>query len=122
MSVGGRVIHHEEVYLGNPKNTVLLVGYQTLGSIGRHLLDGSKKVLIHGDPVNVNAKIESILGYSSHKDSDHLVDFAATAGDKVKKIFVVMGEPKASLFLVQKIRDNLGSDALYPERLKKYEL
>lgn len=122
MSVGGRVIHHEEVYLGDPKNTILLVGYQTLGSIGRYLLDGSKKVLIHGESVNVNAKIESILGYSSHKDSDHLVDFAATAGDKVKKIFVVMGEPKASLFLVQKIRDNLGSDALYPERLKKYEL
>lgn len=122
MSVGGRVIHHEEVYLGNPKNTVLLVGYQTLGSIGRHLLDGSKKVLIHGEPVNVNAKIESILGYSSHKDSDHLVEFAETAGNNVKKIFVVMGEPKASLFLVQKIRDNLGFNALYPERLKKYEL
>lgn len=122
MSVGGRVIHHEEVYLGNPKNTVLLVGYQTLGSIGRHLLDGSKKVLIHGEPVNVNAKIESILGYSSHKDSDHLVEFAETAGNNVKNIFVVMGEPKASLFLVQKIRDNLGFNALYPERLKKYEL
>lgn len=122
MSVGGRVIHHEEVYLGNPKNTILLVGYQTLGSIGRHLLDGSKKVSIYGEVINVNAKIESILGYSSHKDSDGLLEFAETAGEKVKKIFVVMGEPKASLFLVQKIRDNLGFDALYPERLKKYEI
>lgn len=122
MSVGGRVIHHEEIYLGDPKNTVLLVGYQTLGSIGRHLLDGSKKVNIHGQEIKVGARIESILGYSSHKDSDHLVEFAATAGEKVKKIFVAMGEPKASLFLVQKIRDNLGVDAMYPERNVRYEL
>ncbi len=122
MSVGGRVIHHEELYLGDAKNTVLLVGYQTMGSIGRHLLDGAKKVSIHGVEFSVNAKIESILGYSSHKDSDHLVEFVSSAEDSAKKVFVVMGEPKASLFLVQKIRDNLGMDAMYPERLKRYEL
>ncbi len=126
MSVGGRVIHHEEIYLGDPKNTVLLVGYQTLGSVGRYLMDGSKKVNIHGVEIPVRAKIETILGYSSHKDSDRLVDFVSTVNEKrngkVKEIFVVMGEPKASLFLVQKIRDNLGIEAMYPERLKRYEL
>ncbi len=125
MSVGGRVIHHEEVYLSDAKSTVLLVGYQTVGSIGRQLLDGNKKVKIHGTEIKVNAKIESILGYSSHKDSDHLAEFAATTeekGHKVKVIFAAMGEPKASLFLVQKIRDNLGINAIYPERLKKYNL
>lgn len=122
MSVGGRVIHHEEMYLSDPKNTVLLVGYQTLGSIGRYLMDGAKKVKIHQNEVKVNAKIESILGYSSHKDSDHLLEFISTAEKTAKKVFVVMGEPKASLFLVQKIRDNLGLNALYPERVKKYRL
>ena len=122
MSVGGRVTHHEEMYLPDSKSTILLVGYQTLGSVGRHLLDGAKKVSIHGNEIPVKAKIESILGYSSHKDSDHLVEFASTAQDTVKKIFVVMGEPKASLFLAQKIRDNLGIDTLYPERLTRYEL
>jgi metallo-beta-lactamase family protein len=122
MSIGGRVVHHEEIYLPDPKNTILLVGYQTLGSIGRHLLDGEKKVSIHGNDIPVRAKIESILGYSSHKDSDHLVAFAETASATVKKIFVAMGEPKASLFLAQKIRDNLGLEAMYPERLKRYEL
>ncbi len=122
MSVGGRVIHHEEIYLGDAKNTVLLVGYQTLGSVGHHLLQGAKKVTIHGVDIPVNARIESILGYSSHKDSDHLVEFAATAEGTVKKIFVAMGEPKASLFLVQRIRDSLGVDAVYPDRNKRYEL
>ena len=122
MSMGGRVIHHEEVYLSDPRNTILLVGYQTMGSLGRHLLNGEKKVLINKNEILVKAKIESILGYSSHKDSDHLIQFVNTAGYTVKKIFIVMGEPKASLFLVQKIRDNLDLNAIYPERLKRYEL
>lgn len=122
MSVGGRVVHHEEIYLPDAKNTILLVGYQTLGSIGRHLMDGEKKVQIHGNEIHVRAKIETILGYSSHKDSDNLVDFVSTAQKSVKNIFVVMGEPKASLYLVQKIKDYLGLNAIYPERLKKYEL
>lgn len=122
MSVGGRVVHHEEIYLPDSKNTILLVGYQTLGSVGRHLLDGEKKVSIHGNEIPVRAKIESILGYSSHKDSDHLLEFISTTQNTVKKVFVVMGEPKASLFLVQKIKDNLDLDATYPERLKRYEL
>lgn len=122
MSVGGRVIHHEEIYLSDPKNTILLVGYQTLGTVGRHLIEGDKKITIHGKEIKVKAKIESILGYSSHKDSDHLLGFASTAQETVEKIFVVMGEPKASLFLVQKIHDSLGVEAIYPERLKRYEL
>lgn len=122
MSVGGRVTHHEEIYLPDSKNTILLVGYQTLGSIGRHLLDGAKKVSIHGNEIPVKAKIESILGYSSHKDSDHLVEFVSTAQDTLKRVFVVMGEPKASLFLTQRINDELGLKAIYPERLKKYEI
>ncbi len=122
MSVGGRVLHHEELYLSDAQNTILLVGYQTMGSVGRHLLDGEKKVNIHGNEISVKARIETILGYSSHKDSDRLLEFVSTAQDTTKRIFVAMGEPKASLFLAQKIRDNLGVDAIYPERLKKYEL
>ena len=122
MSVGGRVIHHEEIYLADEKNTILLVGYQTPGTIGRQLLNGAKKVTIHGSEIPVMSKIESILGYSSHKDSDHLLEFASTAQKTVKKIFVVMGELKSSIFLAQKIKDNLGINAMTPERLKRYKL
>ncbi len=131
MSVGGRVRHHEEIYLPDSRNTVLLVGYQTLGTVGRQLLEGSKKVTIGGGSkgggdgrveVIVKAKIESIMGYSSHKDSDHLVEFVATAQATAKKVFVVMGEPKASLFLAQRINDEVGVKALYPERGVGYEM
>jgi len=122
MSVGGRVIHHEEIYLADQKNAILLVGYQTPGTIGRQLLNGAKEVNIHGNIIKVKAKIESILGYSSHKDSDHLLEFISVTEKTVKKVFVVMGEPKSSVFLAQKIKDNLGIKTVCPERLKKYSL
>jgi metallo-beta-lactamase family protein len=58
----------------------------------------------------------TISGYSGHKDSDGLLNFVEDMQDKVKKVFVVMGEPKSSMFLVQKLRDNLGIEAFAPER------
>lgn len=122
MSAGGRVVHHEEHYLPDPRNTILLVGYQTMGTLGRRLMDGAKKVNINGHEVEVKAHIDSIFGYSSHKDSEHLVEFVETSHETLKKVFVAMGEPKASLFLVQRLRDYLDVDALYPERGKTYEL
>ncbi|MES2216305.1 MAG: MBL fold metallo-hydrolase [Patescibacteria group bacterium] len=127
MSVGGRVIRHEEHYLPDPRNTILLVGYQTTGSLGRNLADagasgGSKVVTIHGRKIEVKANIETLLGYSAHKDSDHLVEFVTTATNKLKKIFVVMGEPKSSMFLTQRLNDELPVKAVVPERMVKYEL
>ena len=73
-------------------------------------------VRISGEDVVVRAHIVTISGYSGHKDSDHLLDFVEAMQDSVKKIFVVMGEPKSEMFLVQKIRDNLGLDASAPEQ------
>ena len=122
MSVGGRVIHHEERYLEDPKSTILLVGYQSIGTLGRHLIDGAKTVNISQNKVKVKAKIETIFGYSSHKDSDHLVEFVDQTKESLKRVFVVMGEPKASTFLAQRLRDEIGVNATVPERGVGYEL
>ena len=75
-----------------------------------------------GVDIHIKAEIDTILGYSSHKDSDHLVEFVGTAGVGLKKVFVVMGEPKASTFLAQRLRGELGVDAIYPEQGKGYDL
>jgi metallo-beta-lactamase family protein len=122
MSVGGRIISHEASFLPDPKNTILLVGYQTAGSLGRQLADGAGKVTIHGAVIPVKAKIETIFGYSAHKDSDHLVEFVTTATDRLKKIFVVMGEPKAAMHLTQRLNDELNVKAMMPEIGKRYEV
>ena len=115
MSNGGRIMHHEINYLPHPENTLLQVGYQAVNSIGRHISDGAREIDIFGHHVKINARIEHIDGYSSHKDSEHLLEFVDKTSDTVKKIFVTMGEPKSSMFLVQKIRDNLALEAYAPK-------
>jgi metallo-beta-lactamase family protein len=115
MSHGGRIMGHEKRYLEDRKTTLLLVGYQAVGTLGRLLHDGAKRVKIDGEDVRVRAKIASIEGYSGHADRDQLVEFVARGGEKAKKIFVTMGEERSSLFLVQRLRDYLGANAVAPE-------
>ena len=116
MSSGGRIVHHEKHYLPDPNNTILLTGYQSVGTPGRLIQEGVRSVRISGEYVDVRAHVVTISGYSGHKDSDGLINFVEDMQDNVKKIFVVMGEPKSAMFLVQKIRDNLGLEAFAPER------
>lgn len=114
MSSGGRVVHHEHNYLGNPNNTLLLVGYQAVGTLGRKLEEGAKFVTIDHMEVPVRAKVKKISGYSGHKDSDGIVEFISGAKSTLKKVYTVMGEPKATAFLAQKIRNELGIPAESP--------
>jgi len=115
MSHGGRIQHHERRYLPHKSTTLLLVGYQVPGSVGRRLQDGARTVEIMGEKVPVKAHVETISGYSAHKDLDGLMQFAEGFAGKAKKVFVVMGEPKAALFLVQRLRDYLDLDAVAPQ-------
>ncbi len=114
MSNGGRIIHHEINYLPDPNNTILLIGYQSVGTLGRLIQEGVKKLQIQGQEIMLKARVVQISGYSGHKDSDHLVEFVEPMAGKVKKVFLVMGEPKAALFLAQKMKDNLNIDATVP--------
>jgi len=115
MSAGGRILGHERHYLEDPKSTVLFIGYQAAGSLGRQIADGARKVTINGEDIKVRARVVRLQGFSAHKDSDGLFEFAAHSADTLKKIFVVMGEPKSSLFLVQRLRDYLGLDVRAPK-------
>ncbi len=122
MSNGGRVLHHEANYLPDANNTVLLTGYQSQGTTGRAIQEGATVVHISGHDVPVRSHVVFIDGYSGHKDSDHLVEFVEQIEDYVKKVFVVMGEPKSSLFLTQRLRDYLGVYAFAPEQNDVVEL
>ena len=119
MSNGGRIMHHELNYLSHPENTLLLVGYQAVNTIGRHISDGAKNVTIFGQQVDIRARVEHIDGYSSHKDSDHLFEFVEKTADTVQKVFVAMGEPKSSMYLVQRLRDYLAVNAFAPKEGEK---
>ncbi len=115
MSNGGRVISHEQILLQDPQSTLLIVGFQAAGSLGRRLVEGAKKVTIRGTSVPVRCHIETMYGYSAHMDGEQLVDFVGAVGGSLQEVFVAMGEPASAGFLAQRIRDYLSIKATAPE-------
>lgn len=106
MSNGGRVRLHEKTILGNKNNTILFIGYQAFGTLGREIQEKKKgTVHIDGKSVRVRARIDVIQGYSGHKDSDNLIDFVSETADSLEHIFIAMGEPSSSQFLAQKLHE-----------------
>ena len=122
MSHGGRIRQHEKQFLNDPRTTLLLVGYQSVGSLGRLLQDGASSVWIDRTQVRIKAKIATIRGFSGHADRNQLVDFVYGGCKKAKQVFVAMGEERASLFLTQRLRDYLGVKAVAPEPNAEIEI
>ena len=119
MSQGGRIIHHEARYLSDPKNTLLIVTYQAQGTLGRKILEGTKKVKILDKRIEIKARVEHINGYSSHADQKDLINWLKSiienGSKRPKDIFVVQGEQKPALALAQNIKDHLGLSAQVPK-------
>ena len=124
MSTGGRILHHERRYLQDPNSTILFIGYQVKGSLGRRILDEEKEVKIFGEKVAVNCKVEAIGGYSAHADQKMLLEWVKPSAEsgKLKKVFVVQGEEDSSLSLARKIERALEIDAIVPNPGESFEL
>lgn len=122
MSHGGRIREHERTFLGDPSTTLLFIGYQAAGTLGRRLLEGEKKVRIDDDWVKVRAKIARIQGYSAHKDRDQLMSFVEQTAGSLEGVFVAMGEPRSSLFLAQRLNDFFGVNAVAPDSGQSFEI
>ena len=118
----GRIKHHLKHNLWDPKNTVLFVGYQAPGTLGRSIVDGAKKVKIFGEEIAVNARIEYIEGYSGHADQEWLLNFVYSFINKPKHIFLVHGEIEGQKVLKEKIIENTGVPVTIPELGDVYSL
>lgn len=118
----GRIKHHLKHNLWNPNSTILFVGYQAPGTLGRSIVEGAKKVKIFGEEIAVNARIEYIEGYSGHADQEWLMNFIYSFFTKPKHIFLVHGEPEGQEVLKQKILDETGIPVTIPEFGDVYEL
>lgn len=121
MGTGGRVVHHLRQMLPNPLHTVLLVGYQAIGTRGHALENGAEKIKMHGELVDVNASIIKIEGFSVHADGSELIEWFR----KVKKpnqIFLVHGEIESASIFAQRLEIELKWDPVIPEPFKKYEI
>lgn len=114
MCDAGRIKHHLKHNLWRPESTVLLIGFQAEGTLGRRLLNGEKQVRIHGEEIAVNADIVYIDGFSAHADQSGLLNWIRSFKHPPKKVFVVHGEQTASEVFADLIRTNLGIDTEVP--------
>ena len=118
----GRIKHHLKHHIWNPNSTILFVGYQAEGTLGRKIVDGAEKVKIFGEEIAVNARIEYLEGYSGHADQEWLLNFIYSFLKKPKTIFLVHGEPEGQIILKQKIQGTTQIPVIIPEYGEQYEL
>ena len=118
----GRIKHHLKHHLWEPNSTILFVGYQAPGTLGRKLVDGEKKVKIFGEEIAVNARVEYIEGYSGHADQEWLMNFVYSFTNPPKHIFLVHGEPEGQVVLKQKLEENTEIPITIPDFGETYEI
>ena len=118
----GRIKHHLKHHLWDSNSTILFVGYQAPGTLGRRLVDGEKMVRIFGEEIAVNARIEYIEGYSGHADQEWLLNFIYSFITKPKHIFLVHGEIESQEVLKEKILENVNIPVTIPDYGQTYTL
>lgn len=115
MATAGRIRHHLKHNLWDEKNSLVFVGYQAQGTLGRILLDGAKKVKILGEQIDVKARIYDIKGFSGHADKSVLLDWIGSFKSKPKKIFIVHGEIEAASELAEEINKRYRIKTIIPD-------
>ncbi len=114
MCDAGRIKHHLKHNLWRPECTVLFVGYQSVGTLGRALVEGATEVKLFGEEIEVRAKIYTLSGISGHADNSGLMEWISAFGDRPKKVFVIHGEDESCTILSERIRSELHLDAAAP--------
>ncbi len=122
MCEAGRIKHHLKHNLWREECTILFVGYQAEGTLGRRLLDGEKNVVIFGEEISVNARIEMIDGYSGHADYLGLLDWMKNFSQLPKRVFLVHGEEEALYALSDRITQQFIMDPIIPSREESFVL
>jgi metallo-beta-lactamase family protein len=119
MCTGGRIKHHLVNNISRFESTVLFVGYQAFGTLGRYIVDGAKEVRILGQRFPVNARIARIHGFSAHADRDELLRWISGIEKPVRHLFVTHGEPEAANHFADLLRDRTGWKISVPEYEKE---
>lgn len=122
MATGGRILHHLVHRLPESQNTILMIGFQAQGTRGRTILDGAPSVKIHGFEVPIKARVESISGFSGHGDYHEILAWLMGFNQPPEKIFLVHGEPEASLAMAEKIRKQFNWNVVIPNLGDSFDL
>lgn len=119
MATGGRVLHHLKHYMVDPKNTILLSGYQAVGTRGDRIFRKEDAIKIHGQMYPLRASVESITGLSAHGDYEDILTWLSKFKQAPKKIFITHGEEHAAASLKIKIEEQLQWQVTIPHYLDK---
>jgi metallo-beta-lactamase family protein len=131
MLTGGRVMHHLKDFLPDPTCTLLFIGYQGEGTLGRHIQEGARSARIDGQEIAVACRVRSISGFSAHADQHELeawlAHFGRAAGNadgsgRPKTVFIVHGDPEAADAFAARIRSELGMEAHVPQHRESVAL
>ena len=115
MCTGGRIMHHLKHRLWNPKNTVIFVGYQVEGTLGRRIIEGAKFVKIYGEEIITNAQVYTINGFSAHADQNDLIEWIRPVKG-LKTLCLIHGETEKMKLFAKAIKETLDLDAHIMER------
>lgn len=121
MCEAGRILHHLRNTIGDPRNTILIVGYMARETLGRKILEKHKTVKIFGEPHPLRARVEVLNSFSAHADSADLIEYVKPLRGSVKRIFLVHGEEDQARKLEALLREN-GLPVHLPERGEEVEL
>ncbi len=114
MCTAGRIKFHLQNNLYKPESSVVFVGYQAEGTLGRRLIDGAKRVRVYGEDVLVKAQIYTLGGFSAHSDRDGLIDWMSSIKNKNLQVFVVHGEESASLHFAKTVEERFNYETYVP--------
>lgn len=122
MCEAGRIRHHLKHNLWNSKSSIVFVGYQAEGTLGRYILDGAEEVKLFGEEIAVKAEIHNLQGFSGHADKNGLMDWLTGFKKAPKQIFLVHGELHSKQNFAETIKKQLGYDSTVVENISEYVL
>ncbi len=115
MCTAGRIKHHLKHNIYKPESSVIFVGYQAEGTLGRRIIDGAKQVRLYGEDVAVKAQIHTLGGFSAHADRDGLLEWMGHIDNPDLTVFVVHGEEESSLSFADAIEKEYGYRTIVPQ-------
>lgn len=122
MCTGGRIKHHLEHHIDRPESTVLFVGYQARGTLGRQIVEGASEVRIHGQMQRVRARVAQLHGFSAHADQDDLMRWLKAFSGTPRQYFITHGEPESSQALAERLQMEQQGNAIVPSYGQTVEL
>ncbi|MDD4677687.1 MAG: MBL fold metallo-hydrolase [Tissierellia bacterium] len=122
MCEAGRIRHHLKHNLWRKEASIVFVGYQAEGTLGRRLLDGEKNVKLFGEDIKVNAEIYNIEGFSGHADKPSLLNWIGGFNEKPGNIFIVHGEKESKEAFAMEVKERFGINSIIPQYNVVYDI